>query len=76
MINSNMIAIICISAVVAGSALYVGYIYKRPESNSGIFEGSRTSAMSSRELLDDIGVSRHRGGTRTNRKSKSKSHRR
>ena len=71
-----MIAIICISAIVAGSALYVGYTYKRPDVNSGIFEGSRTTAMSVQELIDDIGVSRHRGGTRTNRKSKSKSHRR
>ena len=70
-----MILITVIGVLVGGSALYVGYTYKRPDVNSGIFEGSRTSAMSVQELIDDIGVSRHRGGTRTNRKSKSKSSR-
>ena len=65
-----MILITIIGVLVGGSAIYVGYTYKRPRINSGIFENTSTAPMSSRELLDDIGVSRHRnGGTRTKRKS-------
>ena len=74
---NNNILIAVIGVLVGGSALYVGYTYKRPITNSRIFDGSLSNKLSSRELLDDIGVSRHSGGThrKSNHKSNHKSHR-